>query len=91
MEKVSCRKAYALFSEDGLTLYLPSFPLTCNSEVHFVPVVFRPKIPLAHTCFLLAFAICSVIMEKGKDEDQNERQIYPESLPTTRGMNVVLV
>lgn len=64
MEKISCRKAYGLFSEDGQTLYLPNFPLTCSSEVHFVPVVFRLKIPLAHTCFLLAFAICSVIMEE---------------------------
>ena len=91
MEKLSHRKAYALFSEDGQTLNLPNFLLTCSSEVHFVPVVFRLKIPLAHTCFLLAFAICSVLMEKGKDEDQNKRGIYPESLHITREMNVVVV
>jgi len=78
-------KAYALFSKDGQTRNLPNFLLTCSSEVHFVPVVFRLKIPLAHTCLLLAFASCSVLMEKGKDEDQNERRTHSESLPCHKG------
>lgn len=84
MEKLSHKKAYALFFEDGQTLNLPNFLLTCSSEVHFVPVVFRLKIHLAHTCVLLAFAICTVLMEKEKYEDQNKRGIYPESLHITR-------
>lgn len=91
MEKLSHRKAYALFSEDGQTLNLPSFLLTCSSEVHFVPVVFRLKIPLAHTCFLLGFAIFGVLTAQGKDEESEQRGAYPESLHITREMNVVAV
>lgn len=72
-------------------LNLTSFLLTCTSEVHFVPVFFRLKILLAQACFLLAFAICSVLMEKGKDEDRDKRGIYPESLHMRREMNVAVV
>lgn len=66
MEKLSHREAYALFSEDGQMLNLPRFILTCSSEVHFVPIVFRLPILLAHTRFLLDFAICCVLVEKEK-------------------------
>lgn len=72
-------------------LNLTNFLLTCCSEVHFVPVFFRMKILLAQACFLLAFAICSVLMEKGKDEDWDKREIYPESLHMRREMNVAVV
>lgn len=38
MEKLSNRKAYAVFSEDGQRLNLPNFLITCSYEVHFVTV-----------------------------------------------------
>lgn len=72
MEKLSNRKAYAVFSEDGQRLNLPNFLITCSYEVHFVTVASRLKIPLAHLCFLLGFTICSVLMEKMRSRMQKQ-------------------